>query len=143
MNHPLQDSSPLLDHASINRAMANATHAAGEANVSVVVAIVDTSGVLAGLVRMPGSFLASVDYAQWKAWTAASFDMSTAEFASFLDGIDPQVREGLLKHRNVTSLSGGFPIRRSGRLIGALGVSGGNAEQDEAIAKAGLGAFCD
>lgn len=130
-----------LDAASINNALVKAVEAASQAGVNVAIAIVDSSGILAGFLRMPGSFLASVDYAQWKAWTAASFGMPTRDFGALLDTLDTQVRKGLAAHPNVTALPGGVPIRVNGRLIGALGVSGGDAEQDSAIAHAGASVF--
>ena len=103
--------------------------------------LLDAAGVLAGFSRMPGSFLASVDYAQWKAWTAASFAMSTADFAVLLEGMPDNVSTGLLKHPQVTSLSGGLPIRVEEHVIGAIGVSGGNDEQDCAVARVALRAI--
>lgn len=123
------------------RALRLSAEAAADAGVRAAIAVVNASGVLAGFLRMPGSFLASVDYAQWKAWTAASFDMSTAEFGTLLNSVEPLVRDGLLAHPKATPLPGGFPVRLAGRMIGAIGVSGGSGEEDEIIARAGLAAF--
>ena len=130
-----------LDCAYIQNAEQLAMQEAERQDVKASVAIVTASGVLAGFVRMPGSFLATVEYAHWKAWTSASFDMPSQDFAKLVEGLDPLTRDGLLAHPKATPLPGGFPIRRDGRLIGAIGASGGSAEQDEAIAQAGLAAF--
>ncbi|MEQ8936017.1 MAG: heme-binding protein [Amphiplicatus sp.] len=127
--------------AEIQKALLVAAEAAIAFNARISVAIVNSSGVMFGFLRMPGSFLASVDYAQWKAWTAASFDTSTADFASLLKKFEPHVRDGLIAHPKVTALPGGVPIRKEERLIGAIGVSGGSGEQDEEIAQAAVAAF--
>ena len=129
------------DFVAIQAAMGLAAEEAERQGVDVVIAIVNASGILSGFVRMPGGFLASVDYAQWKAWTAASFDMTSRDFGRLLDEMDQNARDGLLAHPKATALPGGFPIRKGGRCIGAIGVSGGSGEQDETIAKAGLHAF--
>ncbi len=130
-----------LTAAEANEILARAMKAAEKESADVAVALVNASGVLAGFLRTPASFLASVDYARWKAWTAASFNMPTADFAAFLQTLDDVTRQGLLAHPDVTALGGGFPIHRNGALVGAIGVSGGDARQDEVIAKAGLQAL--
>lgn len=130
-----------LDCPRIQNAMRLAVKEAERQQATVAIAIVNASGVLAGFLRMPGSFLASVDYAQWKAWTAASFDMPSGGFGQLVESLEPLVRDGLLAHSKATPLPGGLPISKDGRLIGAIGVSGGSGKEDEAIARAGLGAF--
>lgn len=119
-------------------ALEAAVKAAQGEGIHITVSIVNASGRCVGSIAMSESFLASVDYAFWKAWTSASFKMSTIDFAAMLKKSGPNIREGLLAHENVTLLPGGFPASRNGCLMGAIGVSGGNAQQDEAYARAGL-----
>lgn len=130
-----------FDAESVNAALRCAVQAARRQGIEVAVAVVDSGGVLTGFQRMSGSFLASVEYAQWKAWTAVSFGKPTDEFGALLDGLPGTVAEGLVDHPRVTRLPGGYPIRLDDKLIGGIGVSGGNGEQDMAIARAGLEAF--
>lgn len=132
-----------LNYARIQKAEQLATREAERQVAKISVAIVNTSGVLMGFLKMPGSFLATVEYAHWKAWTSASFDMSSQGFSQLVENLDPLTRDGLLAHPKATPLPGGFPIHKGNRLIGAIGVSGGSAEQDEAIAQAALTAFDD
>lgn len=104
----------------------------------VKITLLDGSGNLLAYISMPGSFLASEHYAMCKAWTAVSFGMSTRDFGKLLDEQEPHTREGLTKHKKVCAIPGGYPIWIDGRLAGAIGVSGGTAEQDEEIAQAAI-----
>ncbi len=70
-----------------------------------------------------------------KAWTAAAFGLSTHTWASILT--NPLVSQ--LAHRpRLVAVGGGYPVIESGRVIGAIGVSGGTAEQDQQAAEAAL-----
>jgi len=107
----------------------------------IVVAVMDQGGNLAGLLRMGGSFLASSDYTQWKAWTAASFSILTHDFAAHMDNESAHVRDGIAVHQQVSCLPGGIPLFKDGVLVGAIGVSGGTGEQDISRASAGADAI--
>ncbi len=104
-----------------------------EAKVSV--AVVDRGGNLAAFLRQPGAFLVSSDLAIDKAWTAASFAMATRAFGEALASESPEVRDGLLARPRVTVIPGGVPILVEGICIGAVGISGASAQQDEEIAQ--------
>lgn len=41
----------------------------------------------------------------------------------------------------VMIFAGGIPLKRDGKIVGAIGVSGGSGEQDQAVAEAGVAAF--
>lgn len=114
---------------------------AADTGVKVSVAIVDTAGNLAGFVRMPGSFLISIDLSVDKAWTAASFGVATRNLSQILEKETRAVREGLLRRPRLTEVPGGVPIFVDGLLLGAIGVSGASDEQDEKCAAAGLAAL--
>lgn len=113
----------------------------GRASAQVCAAIVDASGGLLGFVRQTGAFLVSSDLAIDKAWTAAGFRVSTRELGAVLDRQDEQTRKGLLSRPRVTCVPGGLPIIIRDQCIGAVGVSGGSAEQDEGIAAVMLAAI--
>lgn len=115
--------------------------AAQELGARVCIALVDEGGNPGGFIRMPGAFLASTGIAGDKAWTAASFGMATRDLGAMLQSEERGVRDGLLRRPRVCEVPGGFPIRIEGQLVGALGVSGGSAQQDETIARACLAAF--
>lgn len=130
-----------LDPAAVERALAAARARAEALGVRVAIALVDAGGHLAGFLRMPGTFLVSSDLAIDKAWTAASFGMTSRAFSELLDTTPAPVREGLLRRTRVTQVPGGAPILRDGALIGAIGVSGGSETEDETLAECGLAAF--
>lgn len=111
--------------------------------VRVNIAIVDAGGNLAGFLRMPGSFLSSIELAIDKAYTATSFSMTTRNFSDLLENAPRPVRDGLLRRPRLTEVPGGLPIDLEGSLAGGIGVSGGSEEEDEDIAShavAGLAA---
>jgi len=107
----------------------------------VNVAVVDASGVLASFLRMPGAPLHSVEIAIDKAYTAVSFGLPTHQWADALQGHSAAVRDGIVLRPRFVAFGGGLPIVESGQRIGAIGVSGGSEEQDQAIAQAGLAAL--
>ncbi len=125
-----------LGHRCVQAALSAATHTAEREGAHIVVAIVDASGLLLGLSRMPQAFLASGDYAEWKAWTAVSFRMSTHEFDALLASLPEEIRRDLLRHPKATSLPGGVLIETGGAIVGGVGVSGSTGEIDSACAAA-------
>ncbi len=113
-----------------------------EIGVPMVLAVVDEGGNLVALHRMDGSLLASLSIAQAKAFTALALQISTEEAAaSILPG---QSLYGLQNtHPGQFCLfGGGIPVFSGKNCIGAVGVSGGTAKQDTAVAKAMLQEKC-
>ncbi|MFM2371794.1 MAG: uncharacterized protein RIS85_1516, partial [Pseudomonadota bacterium] len=102
--------SPSLPSPVIEQALAAARAQAEALGARVVIALVDTGGNLAGFLRMPGAFLVSSDLAVDKAWTAASFGMTTRGFSELLETTPRAVRDGLLRRPRVTEVPGGAPI---------------------------------
>jgi len=122
-----------------HRAVGAAVARAGELGLRVNAAVCDASGVLTGFLRMPGAFLHSVEIAMDKAYTAAGFGFPTKAWMPAIGG-DEALRVGLPLRPRLVVFGGGLPIREHGVLIGAIGVSGGSAEQDEECARAGIAA---
>jgi uncharacterized protein GlcG (DUF336 family) len=98
----------------------------------MVFAIVEPSGELVAFARMDDAPYASIRLAQQKASTSARLRLTTAELEERVQG----GRMVLLSSDEVIAIGGGVPIVADGRIIGALGVSGGTAAQDAAIAAA-------
>ncbi|MBO9127762.1 MULTISPECIES: GlcG/HbpS family heme-binding protein [unclassified Rhizobium] len=98
--------------------------------------VVDTSGAIVAAERMDGAFPASAKIAQGKAEAAAAFWQSTSNLENAANG----GRAALLSSGYVV-MQGGIPLKVDGKVVGAIGVSGGNKDQDEAVAKAGVAAF--
>ena len=115
--------------AVINDAVAEAKNRDWKMNVAVV----DSGGNLVAFQRMDGSQLASIQIAQDKARVAAVFRRETRAFE---DGIQLKNFNYLITF-GVISSRGGIPLVDQGKIIGAIGCSGGTGSQDEVIARAG------
>jgi glc operon protein GlcG len=100
----------------------------------MAIAIVDNHGFLVYYERMDDTQTASVHVALDKAKAAAMFRRPTKAFE---DGI-AKGRVALLGLNGATPIEGGLPIIVAGKVIGAIGVSGANSDQDAAAATAGL-----
>ena len=100
----------------------------------MAIAIVDNHGMLVYYERMDDTQTGSVQIALDKAKAAAMFRRPTKAFE---DGI-AKGRVALLGLTGATPIEGGLPIMTGGKVIGGIGVSGANADQDAAAAVAGL-----
>jgi uncharacterized protein GlcG (DUF336 family) len=102
---------------------------ARELGVSENVAILDDGGNLKAFSRMDGAPVPTIEIAQNKAYTAL-FGVSTQEFFDFIHG-DPSLLAGIPTLARVAAWGGGFPIKVDGEIIGAIGVSGAPAVQND------------
>jgi glc operon protein GlcG len=100
---------------------------------NVAVAVVDTAGGLVYYERMEDTQSASFDIAIMKAKAAATYRRTTRVF---MEGINKAPATATLP--GVVGSPGGVPIFVSGKIIGAVGVSGVTGDQDEQCAKAGI-----
>ena len=98
------------------------------------IAVVDTNGDLVHFARMEGAQVASVTISQGKARTAARYRRETRIFYNAMETGHPYV--ATLDPTLVAS-PGGFPLVEGGKLIGAIGCSGGTGDQDAVICKVG------
>ena len=106
---------------------------------TVVVAIVDTGGFLVYLEKLDQTQVGSVAIAEDKARSSAIFKRPTKMFHERLArGGDGLIVLGL---NGAVPVEGGLPILVDGKLIGALGVSGGSSAEDEVCAEAGAAAL--
>ncbi|MGX1155935.1 GlcG/HbpS family heme-binding protein [Streptomyces albogriseolus] len=115
-----------------------AVEAAEKAAVTVSVTVLDAGGHLLAFRRDDRAVLISGETSTRKAYTALQLDTPTADL---VDAVQP----GGLFHTLPTALdrpllfiAGGVPVRRDGRLIGAVGVGGGAPEQDHGFAVAAV-----
>ncbi|TQS70891.1 heme-binding protein [Rhodobacteraceae bacterium] len=115
-----------------------AAEAEAAKNGASSIVIVDVSGAPLLLHRMTGAFPASAAIAQGKARTAVDFRTSTAKMEAGING----PRQALLSSGYVM-MEGGVPLLLDGHVVGAVGVSGGTKEQDNAVATAGAAALDD
>jgi glc operon protein GlcG len=100
------------------------------------IAIVDAGGNMKYFLRQDDAFLGSVKIAQLKANTSSSFPFSTKQIGEIAKNVP-----GIAFVPGIVTFEGGLPIKTGGgEPIGAIGVSGGTAEQDGICAQAGLDA---
>ena len=97
-------------------------------------AVADAGGNLVAFVRMDGAMLASIKIAEHKARAAVMFRRPTRVFE---DGIQLMHLNYLLAFDGVIASRGGIPLIENGKIIGAIGCSGGTDSQDEVIGNAG------
>src|ERR1700730_8697001 len=114
--------------------MAAAEAEAKKRNWKMNIAVVDTNGELVHFSRMEGAQIASVTISQGKARTAARFRRESRAFYNVYETGHAYV--GTLDPTLVAS-PGGFPLVEGGKLIGAVGCSGGTGDQDAAVCKVG------
>lgn len=122
---------------SLDRAQAVIQAAVAEAkkrNWKMNIAVADSGGNLVAFQRMDGAMLASIQIANHKARAAATFRRPTKVFE---DGINLMHLNYLLAFDGVIASRGGIPLIDQGKIIGAVGVSGGTDSQDEVVSKAG------
>jgi uncharacterized protein GlcG (DUF336 family) len=129
--------------ADLNLEQAKAAVAAAQAeakknNWPVAVAIVDTRGFLVAYEKMDNTQTASIQVAIDKAASAAMYRRPTKAFQDAVAGGGAGLR--VLNLRGASTVEGGLPIIVNGKIIGAIGVSGVNADQDSVAAKAGADA---
>jgi len=120
--------------------------AAGESKAKEIgqpmnIAVVDGGGNLLAHVRMDGAWIGSIDVAINKAFTARAFDIATAQLAALSQPKQPFFGIQASNGGRVMIFAGGVPLKRDGQIVGAVGVSGGKGEQDEAVAEAAAKAF--
>lgn len=129
--------------ADARRVIAAAEARADEIGQPMNIAVVDGGGNLVSHVRQDGAWIGSIEISISKAWTSKAFDISTKDLgensqpAQQFFGIHTTNAHG----RGVAIFAGGVPLVRDGKAVGAVGVSGGSGEQDQAVAEAGAAAL--
>ena len=122
---------------SLDRAQTVISAAVAEAkkrNWKMNVAVMDSGGNLVAFQRMDGAMLASIQIATHKARAAATFRRPTKIFE---DGINLMHLNYLLAFDGVIASRGGIPLIEQGKIVGAIGCSGGTDSQDEIVSNAG------
>jgi len=107
--------------------------------VPVCLAVVDQAGVLLAFERLDGAPALSIQLAQDKAYTVAAFGLPTREWYPLIAD-EPALLHGIVKADRLMIFGGGAPVTVGGQVVGAVGASGGSAEQDDLIASVGAAA---
>lgn len=123
------------------RVIDSARRAAESIGVAMNIAVVDQGNNLVAFDRMDGAWLGSIDIAMGKAYTARAFNMSTKDLAPLCQPGESLFGIHASNNGRLIVFPGGLPLTRDGEVVGAIGVSGGAVEQDQAVALAGAEAF--
>ncbi len=105
------------------------------------IAVADSGGNLVAHVRMDNAWRGSIDISIKKAWTSRAFDIATKDLATHSQSGNQFFGIHASNDGKVMIFAGGIPLKRGGKVIGAIGVSGGSGEQDHAVAEAGAASF--
>ena len=114
---------------------ASAIAEARKNNWAMAIAIVDVGGALVYFEKMDGTQTGSVRVAIGKARSAVLFKRPTKAFQDALAAGGENLR--ILRLEGAVPMEGGLPLLMDGKIVGAIGVSGGTPQQDGVVAKAG------
>jgi uncharacterized protein GlcG (DUF336 family) len=103
----------------------------------MAIAVAEPTGALVYFLKMDNTQYGSIKIAQAKAATAAQFRRPTKMFTEALEG----GHLFFLTFEGLSGAPGGLPLISDGKLVGAIGVSGGSGHQDDIVAKAGADAL--
>ncbi len=114
---------------------ASAITEARKNNWTMAVAVVDTGGNLVYFEKMDGTQTGSVRVAISKGRSAVLFKRPTKAFQDMLAAGGEGLR--VLRLEGAVPVEGGLPLLMDGKIVGAIGISGGTSQQDGLVAKAG------
>ncbi|WP_250673605.1 heme-binding protein [Paraclostridium ghonii] len=114
---------------------------AQEMNVPVIFAAVDSGANLMLMHRMEEAFITSIDIAINKAYTAACLKQGSHNIAQCVQPGQSLYGLQLTNNCKIVPFGGGLPVIVDGKVVGAVGVSGGTVEEDMTIAQAAIDAF--
>ena len=90
---------------------------------------------------MDGAWIGSIDISMKKAFTSRAFDIATKDLAEHAQPNKQFYGIHASNDGKIMIFAGGIPLKKDGKVVGSIGVSGGSGEQDQAVAEAGAAAF--
>lgn len=132
-----------LDIADAAAIIAGARAKAKELGVPMCIAVTDESGTLVAFERMDEAKTISVDVAIDKAFTATGTRKGTHELGEASQPGKPVYGLSSTLGGRMVVLAGGLPVEFKGQVAGGVGISGGTAAEDLAVAQAAIDAFPD
>ena len=103
--------------------------------VAITVCVVDQGGNAVLKARMDGAGYLAGQFAEDKAYTSAGIGFATADLAPL---VQPGEMAFGITHPRVVTFGGGIPLTEDGKIVGAVGVSGGSVDEDIEVAEAAL-----
>jgi uncharacterized protein GlcG (DUF336 family) len=130
-----------LSLADARRMITAGEKAADKLGIPYNLAVVDAGGNLISHARMDGAWLGSIDISIHKAFTSRAFDMATEDLAKMAQSGKPLFGINSTNHERIVIFAGGMPVKVDGKVIGAVGASGGTVDQDQKVVEAAVAAF--
>ena len=127
--------------AEARKVIAAAEKKAQEIGQPMNIAVVDEGGNLVSHVRMDNAWIGSIDISINKAFTSRAFDITTKDLGTHSQSGNQFFGIHVSNHGRIMVFAGGIPLKKDGKVVGAVGVSGGSGDQDHAVAEAGAAAF--
>lgn len=140
----MRQGSPVSDKMSLRLAVElieRVEAKAAEWGMKVVTAVSDSAGRPVAVHCMDGAYIGSFDVALNKTYTSIAFQMSTAELGKLSQPGESLYGIQFTNEGKIVIFGGGELLKQGGSIIGALGVSGGTAEQDSKLAAFGKTVF--
>ena len=111
-----------------------------EMGIKVSIGVVDSRGDLMAMVRLDGARWYTPEVCRGKAFASATWGQPSSEL---MERADHPVFRGIsmMQSGRLIPAKGALPILEGGEILGAIGVSGGTADQDVEVAQAGLDAL--
>jgi uncharacterized protein GlcG (DUF336 family) len=126
----------MIQLADARRIIAASEKKATEIGQPMNIAVADAGGNLVAHVRMDDAWIGSIDISIKKAWTSRAFDIATKDLAEHSQSGNQFFGIHASNDGKVMIFAGGIPLKKDGKVVGAIGVSGGSGEQDHAVAEA-------
>ena len=130
-----------LDSRTAQQLVAAGEKKAQEINSPSNLAVCDHAGYLITHLRMDGAQLPSINHSIQKAWTSAQFGKATDDLTADSEPGGELYGLNTTLDNQVIVFAGGIPLTLDGKVVGAVGASGGTADQDKAVAQAMAEAF--
>src|SRR5580704_2025160 len=135
------ENNKMVSLADARRAIAAAERKAAEIGQPMNIAVADGGGNIVAHVRMDNAWIGSIDISQKKAYTSRAFDIATKDLAEHSQSGQQFFGIHASNNGKIMIFAGGIPLKKDGKVVGAIGVSGGSGAQDHAVAEAGAAAF--
>ena len=123
------------------KVIAAAERKAKELEQPMNIAVADDGGNLVAHVRMDEAWIGSIDISIKKAYTSRAFDITTKDLAAHSQSGGQFFGIHASNDGKIMIFAGGVPLKKKGKVVGAIGVSGGSGDQDHAVAEAGAKSF--
>jgi uncharacterized protein GlcG (DUF336 family) len=123
------------------RVIAAAEKKAAEINQPMNIAVADAGGNIISHVRMDGAWIGSIDISMKKAFTSRAFDITTKDLGKHSQSGGQFFGIHASNDGRIMIFAGGIPLKKDGKVVGAIGVSGGSGDQGPSVAEAGAAAF--